>query len=155
VSLSVQMIGAAELVAALKELPKRATQKAVVRRALLKAAEPTRSLASALAPDDPETPPIDLHTSIAEETKTSARQGDPFAMPGDVIVYVGPVSSLKRYAHGVVMELGSFKDRPQPFMRPAWEATKEQDLSLLGYWMWTEIDGTARRLGARAARLGG
>jgi hypothetical protein len=41
VSLSVQMIGAAELVAALKELPKRATQKAVVRRALLKAAEPS------------------------------------------------------------------------------------------------------------------
>jgi HK97 gp10 family phage protein len=151
VSLTVQVDGLDDLLTALYELPKRATQKAVVRRSLTKAAEPMRGLASALAPYNAEDPAPHLRDSIVIG---GSRRGGVIEKPGDVTVYVGPTRTGS-HKHDVEMEFGTFKDQPQPYMRPAWEATKDRMLADLGFYMWTEIDGSAIRLAARAARLAG
>lgn len=150
--LTVTFEGADDLAAALLELPKRATEKAVVRRSLTKAAQPMRDLMSALAPYRADDEAPHLRDVILVGPKTSARSGAQFARAGDVSVYIGPLRSLHRFPHAVVMEFGSFKDAAQPYMRPAWEAKKDEVLSQIGYWMWTEIDGAALRLARRAAR---
>jgi HK97 gp10 family phage protein len=152
VTLEVKVEGLDGLLAALEELPKRTTQKAVVRRSLKQAAEPIRNLAASLAPyDASQSTFYHLRDDVIVSDKTTARDGDPGAPPGSVTVFVGPDKRLIRH-HGIMVEFGTFKDRAQPFMRPAWEAGKERSLNLLGYYMWVEIDATAHRLAARAAR---
>jgi HK97 gp10 family phage protein len=152
VSLQVKFEGAADLEAALKELVKTATQKNVVRRALTQAAEPMRGLASALAPYDENDPAPHLREVIEVSSKTASHQNNPFAMPGDVTVYVGPTRTAG-HQHDIEMEFGSFKDRPQPFMRPAWEATHDRAQTDLGFYMWLQIDSAALRAAAKTARL--
>jgi HK97 gp10 family phage protein len=151
-SLTVHVDGLDGLLAALEELPRRATQKAVVRRALKQAAEPIRGLWAALAPYDASDLGLHLRDSVVVSDKTVSRLGDPGEPPGAVTVYIGPNKNLPRH-HGIFMEFGTFKDPPQPSGRPAFDARKEEALSQLAYFMWVEIDGTARRLAARAAKL--
>lgn len=152
-TLTVTMEGAAELEAALKEIAKRTTQKAVVRRTLVKAVEPTRNLWAALAPYDATDPEYHLRDSIIVAPKTVSHQVAENTAPGDVTVYIGPDKNLARH-HGIFMEFGTFKDRAQPSGRPAWEATKDGAFSILGFLMWGEIDATAHRVAALAARTG-
>lgn len=150
--MTVKVEGLSGLLNELQELPKRVTQKAVVRRALTQAAEPIRSLWAALAPYDGSDLGLHLRDSVVVSSKTVSRHGDPGEPPGAVIVYIGPNKILPRH-HGIFMEFGTFKDRPQPSGRPAWEARKEESLNLLGYYMWVEIDASAHRLAAKASRL--
>lgn len=150
---SVVMEGADELAAALLELPKRATEKAVVRRTLVETAEPTRGLWAALAPFDADDSGLHLRDSIIVSPKTVSRQTLIGARPGDVTVYIGPDKRLRQH-HGIQMEFGTFKDRAQPSGRPAWESTKDQAFNLLGLRLWAQIDATAHRLAVRAARIG-
>jgi HK97 gp10 family phage protein len=150
-SLTVKLEGFDGLEAALRELPKRATQKAVVRRALKQAAEPLRSLWAALAPYDASDQGLHLRDSVIVSDKTKAREADPGAAPGAISIFVGPDKRLRQH-HGIFMEFGTFKDRPQPSGRPAWEARKEQAFDLLGFFMWAEIDASAQRLARRALR---
>lgn len=152
--LTIQVQGLDDLVNALKELPKRATERNVVQRALKKAAQPTRDLASALAPYDPEDPAPHLRDVIEVGTKTASHQANPFSGPGDVTVYVGPTRTAG-HQHDIEEEFGTFKDKPQPYLRPAWEATKDRALNDLGFFMWAEIDGALIRVAAKAARLAG
>lgn len=153
-TLTVTMEGAAELEAALKEMARRATQKTVVKRALTKAAEPTRGLWAALAPYDATSQGLHLRDAIIVSAKTKSRETLENARPGDVTIYVGPDKRLPRH-HGIEMEFGTFKDRPQPSGRPAWQATKDGAFDILGFLMWGEIDATSQRLAARAAKRGG
>lgn len=149
-TMTVKVDGLAGLLAALEELPRVATEKAVVRRSLIQSAEPIRSLWAALAPYDGTDLGLHLRDAVVVSPKTVARAGDPGEPPGAVIVYVGPNKALPRH-HGIFMEFGTFKDRPQPSGRPAFEGRKEESLHLLGYYMWLEIDKTARRLAKRSA----
>lgn len=149
---TVHVDGLAGLLDALEELPKRVTQKAAVRRSLVQAAEPIRSLWAALAPYDASDEGLHLRDSVVVSDKTKARDGDPGAPQGSVTVYIGPNKALPRH-HGIFMEFGTFKDPPQPSGRPAFEARKEESLNLLGYYMWVEIDASAQRAAAKAARL--
>lgn len=153
-SLSVHVDGLEGLLDALQELPRRATQKAIVRRSLKQAAEPLRSLWAALAPFDASDMGLHLRDSIIVSDKTVSKIGDPGEPPGAVTVYIGPNKNLPRH-HGVFMEFGTYKDQPQPSGRPAFEARKEESLNLLGYFMWVEIDATVHRLAVRAAKLTG
>jgi hypothetical protein len=132
-------------------LPKRSTQKAVVQRTLVKAAEPTRNLWASIAPYDASDLGLHLRDSVIVSTKTKSRQTLEGAHPGDVTIYIGPDKNLPHH-HGIPMEFGTFKDRPQPSGRPAWEATKDGAFDILGFLMWGEIDATAQRLARRAAR---
>lgn len=150
--MTVKVEGLGGLLEALQELPKKVTQKAVVRRALIKSAEPIRSLWAALAPYDASDQGLHLRDSVVVSAKSVSRQGDPGAAPGAVTVYIGPNKNLARH-HGIFMEFGTFKDRAQPSGRPAFDTRKEESLHLLGYYMWVEIDGSAQRLAAKAARL--
>lgn len=147
--MTVKTRGLADLDKALKELPK-ATAKAVMRRTLKKAAQPMADLAEDLAPksDDPELAP-----SVSVSTKLSARQkklhrkmfkNDKAAV--EMFVGAAPLAS----AHN--QEFGNQNHTAQPFMRPAWDREAKPTLDRIGVELGQEIDRTAKRLAARAAR---
>jgi HK97 gp10 family phage protein len=153
--------GLRDLEKALAELPK-ATGRNVLRRVLLKRAQPIADAANALAPRDTGR----LARAGAVSTRLSRRQaglqrkeigGGPRMTDGgfrsdpkqDVTVYAGYPSSPK----SIVQEFGSIDQSPQPFMRPAWDGEKRAALDGIGKDLWAEIDKAAKRLARKAARL--
>jgi hypothetical protein len=142
---TVKVEGFKELDRALADM-KRSTGSGMLKRAGLKAMQPMADLAARLAPNDPKTPPLDLATSI---TVAAGRKtfGDRRAS-----IYMGPAVSLPRFARAIVMEFGSFKDAPQPYMRPAYDQDAAGVVERLKPLIKAEIDKTVARLAARAAR---
>lgn len=55
----------------------------------------------------------------------------------------------------VQQEFGNHNSPAQPFMRPAWDATKDQVLDVVKTELGTEIDKAARRAARKAAKLVG
>jgi HK97 gp10 family phage protein len=151
-SMTVKIEGLDGVLEALEEIPKIATEKNVVRRALVDAAEPIRSTWAQLAPYDATDQGLHLRDSVVVSEKTVSKEGDPAAPPGGVTVYVGPSAKLPRH-HGIFMEFGTFKDIAQPSGRPAYDSKKYETINLVGFFMWVQIDATAQRLSRRAARL--
>lgn len=150
-TLTVAVEGLDELLNALQQIPKRSTERAAVRRALTKSAEPIRGLWAALAPYDATDQGLHLRDAVIVSTKTKSHQTLANARPGDVTVYIGPNKNLRQH-HGIFMEFGTFKDQAQPSGRPAWESQKNEAFRLLGFWMWAEIDASLHRLAVRAAK---
>ncbi|MFE3839417.1 HK97-gp10 family putative phage morphogenesis protein [Pseudogemmobacter sonorensis] len=147
--MTVKTTGFADLDKALSEIEKTSTRKAVMRRALIEAAEPMARKARANAP----VLEGDLQESVDVSTKLSDRQkrlhkkmfkNDKAAV--EVFVGAGPLSS----AHN--QEFGNEHNAPQPFMRPAWDAEAMPTLNRLGTEMWSEIDKQAQRAARKAAR---
>lgn len=141
--------GFAELDRALAQIEKAATAKAIMRRALKKAAQPMADMAEAAAPVEEGT----LQASVAVSTKLSGRQrklhrkifkNDKAAV--EMFVGAGPLSS----AHN--QEFGNEHNAPQPFMRPAFDAEAKPTLERLGVEMWSEIDKAAKRAAKAAAK---
>ncbi len=124
---------------ALGEVGTKATQKNVLTRTLKKAADPTREMASELAPVDTGKLRISIHTGtqLTRRQKSSAYKAGKL---GVAEVHVG--TELSR---GLFQEFGTFKMRPHPFMRPAWDATKDRDLEIIGSELWVEIKKAADR----------
>ena len=147
-TVKVELTGFAELDAALGEL-RQPVAKAVMRRALVQAAEPTVEAAKAMAPRDDG----DLDDSITASHRLSPRQAglhrkavrDDRAS-AEAFVGAGPVPQ----AH--LQEFGTFKDAPQPFMRPAWEGTKMEVLRRLADTLRDEIAKSVARARRKAAR---
>lgn len=143
--------GLKELEQALTQVAKRSTAKAIMRRALKKAAQPMADMAQAAAPvGDSKT----LGQSVTIGTKLSGRQqklhrkmhkNDRAAV--EMFVGAGPLAS----AHN--QEFGNEHHGPQPFMRPAWDAEAKPTLDRLGDLMWSEIEANTKREARRAARL--
>lgn len=136
---------------ALKELPE-ATRKPTLRRALKKAAVPMAELANQNAPVGPTG---DYAKSFAYSTRLNKRQGklhrklfkdDRAAVEG----FVGTDDPA-----GVQQEFGNQNHGPQPALRPAWDADKDQLVNRLGKELGPEIERTAKRAAARARRNGG
>jgi HK97 gp10 family phage protein len=150
-SLTVHVDGLDGILEALEELPKIATEKNVVRRALKDAAEPIRATWSELAPYDATDQGLHIRDSVIVSEKTVSKGYTP-APPGGVTVFIGPSASLPRH-HAVFMEFGTYKDIAQPSGRPAFDSKKYETINLLGFFMWVQIDATAQRLSRRAARL--
>ena len=170
--------GLRELDAALGEF-KKPTARAILRRTLLKAADPMVEMASRLAPDDPATGAPDLHSTIIASsrvrntignaefsavlsgggTRAEARAAliDARRAAGEgsfAEVYVGPAAGSKRNAiKAIVQEFGSVNQAAQPYMRPAWEATKQQILDSIKGLLKIEIDKAIARAAAKALRL--
>lgn len=142
--------GLRDLERVLLNLP-RSTAKGVVRRAMRKSAEPLRERAARLAPDNPYTPPLDLNTSIAigNSYRGGGRGGARREGPREVTIYIGP--TREGYPQAIMMEFGTFKDRPQPYMRPAWEDEQMPMLERFADLMGSELDKTI----ARVRRRGG
>lgn len=169
-AVTVKIDGLRELEKALSELPK-ATGKSVLRRVLVKRAQPVADAMRALTPDDPATGGYDLKRSIAVGTKLSRRQaklhraasggGPRMTAAGwradpktavEAFVGAGPLP------HAHMQEFGTIDDAPQPFARPGWDATKAGVLDGLKDDLWAEIEKSAKRLArkrAKAAAKGG
>lgn len=64
-----------------------------------------------------------------------------------VEMFVGPArgKGVIRYAH--IVEFGSINDSPHPYMRPAWDARKDEALSLIKGELAEQIIMAARRVG--------
>ncbi|RYE43612.1 MAG: HK97 gp10 family phage protein [Hyphomicrobiales bacterium] len=175
----VKVEGLKQFDASLGELSKGAAR-GVLRRVLRKAGQPMADMASALAPDDPETGAPDLHTSIivsdrvrntvgnkefSDVLASGGSTGEAVAAMRDARraakgegsfaeVFVGPAAGSKRAAiKAIAQEFGSVNHPPHPYMRPAWDAKSGEALDTITREMGGEIDKAAARAARRAARI--
>lgn len=162
---TVRVDGLKELDEALGELPK-ATARNVLKRALIKAAEPIAEQARALAP----VRTGKLRDSIIISTRTTnpGKQAFAIAMKSGASreeavaaarlanrghksffeLYVGP----GRQPHAHLQEFGTAHHAPQPYMRPAWDANKMRALETIKKQLADEIEKARQRLAKKAAR---
>lgn len=145
--------GLRELDAALGEFTK-ATARGVLRRVGIKALTPVADRMRDMAPDDPDTQGNDLRSYIGVGTKLSPRQ----AKAKRSEKRAGETSFVEVYAgagplpQAHLQEFGTAHHGPQPFARPAWDEGKDGVLDTVKTELGMEIDKTAKRLAARAAR---
>lgn len=135
--------GLKELDRALKELP-RATAKNVVRRVLLKAAQPIADDMAARAPRATGY----LGDHIDTGTRLSSRQRRQHRKASEVEVFAGAT----RVVQATLQEFGTKDHAPQPFARPAWESGKHRALEDVKTGLAVEIDKAAKRLAKKAAK---
>ena len=166
--LTVKVEGLRELDRALGDLEKKATRKAVARRALKKAAKPMVDRAQALAPKLSGALALSIHagTKTAEgnagqqafaatmkaggtraQAGAAARAANR-AAAGTVWLHVGP----GRHPQAIFQEFGTIHHAPQPYMRPAWDETKDGMIDAIKRDLAEEITKTAARAAARAAK---
>ncbi len=164
----VRIEGLRELEQSLSEVPK-ATARNVLRRVLMKRAQPIVDTARQLVPVDSG----QLRDSIAVSTKLGTKAGkSEFAAAmraglgkeaavqamrdarraaagqgSFAEVYVGP----GRLPHAHMVEFGTSRMAPRPYLRPAWDAHKGAILEGIKEDFWAEIQKSAAR---RARRLG-
>lgn len=165
---TVQVSGLAELDKALGELPK-ATARNVLKRTLAKAAQPIVDEAKMLAPvrtgalRDSIAASASIKNKVGsaeysaamreglgKEAARSALLAARKANAGQgyfAEIFVGPArgKGVVRYAH--IVEFGSVKDSPHPYMRPAWDARKMEALSIIKDELASQIIAAARRVG--------
>lgn len=155
---TVKFEGGVELAAAIHSMVddfdvSKATVRNRMVRALMDAGQQTADLASQLAPDDPASPPPDLHTSIAVGKKLTGRQAG-LHKKGDersfAEAFVGATEEVNSYAH--IVEFGDANVGPRPFMRPAWDATKDTVLRSITGFVKAQFDKAAARAAAKALR---
>jgi HK97 gp10 family phage protein len=123
---------------------KQSTARGVVRRVLLKAAQP-------IADDMAERAPRDsgyLGDHIDTGVRLSRRQSKISPKRSDVEVFAG----ASRVVQATLQEFGTSDAPPQPFARPAWDAGKMQALADVKTGLATEIEKTAARAAKRALK---
>jgi HK97 gp10 family phage protein len=164
--ISVSTSGFRELDKALAELPK-ATARNVLRRTLVKAGQPIADEASRLAPVDSGKLAGRIAVSARLKNRTGSaefaaamraglgrdaavsalRQArrDAAGQGSFAEMYVGPARGVLAYAH--LVEFGTVKMSPKPFMRPAWDGKKREALDIIRRELGNEIVMAARRVG--------
>jgi len=168
----VRVEGLSGLNAALGELSK-SLAKGALRRTLVKAGQPIAQRARSLTPVDSG----QLRNSIAVSSKlgttagkaefaaamrsgaglaaaTAALRSARRTAAGDgstAEVYVG----AGRLPHAHMVEFGSINNTPQPFLRPAWDEKRGEALDIIKNELGGEIQRTAQRAAARAAKRRG
>jgi HK97 gp10 family phage protein len=146
--IKVELLGFKELEEALAQLPK-ATGKAVLRRALIKAAKPVEVEAQSLAPRGP-TGNLKDSITISTRLKKSQRRGP---KPTGVEIYIGAASGKgKKGWHAGFVEFGTRKTAPRPFLRPAWDANKDKVLASIKTEIWAALAKAARTLARKSQR---
>lgn len=151
---SIKVEGLSELLAGMDEFAP-ATGKAVLRRVGLAALTPMRDLARSLAPDDPTTPPLDLHTSIEVSTRQKSGRGASRSKEGAASVTVNMGPTKEGYPAAMPQEFGSVKMAPRPFMRPAFDREAEPTIRRVAALLGDEIVKVAKRIAKRKARAAG
>lgn len=143
--------GLEETLAALREFP-RATGRATLRRALLKAVNPVAIVARSYVPDDPSTPAPDLKSSIGVATQLTRRHRG--AKRNEVEVYVGPTRTAGRAVlnYASFVEFGTLHATAHPYLRPAWDRTKGLVYTILTRELTVEFEKTANRLSRKFFR---
>ena len=123
----------------------RAVNIGIAKRALKSAAEPLVEMAMDLAP----VLSGHLEMNIAASDQLSRRQKALNVKKSEVEVYVGPDNAPQ----GVQQEFGNSDQHPQPFLRPAWDATKMDVMFNIQTDLAAEIKKVADRAARRQARL--
>jgi HK97 gp10 family phage protein len=143
--------GLKELESALLDL-KTSTAKTIMRRNLIKAAQPMANRANQLSPDDKATTVSSLNESNVAATKQSKRLKKYFKGNSSTIeIYVGPEKS--QVVKAIQQEFGNVNHGPQSFLRPAWDETKGDIPETLRDMAWVDIKKTVKRNTARQAKL--
>jgi HK97 gp10 family phage protein len=156
--------GFRDLDRALAELPK-ATGKNVLKRTLMKAAEPIADKARELVPVDRG----DLKASISVSARIKNKVGNAEfsaamraglgkaaavqamrdarreASGSFAEMFVGPAVPKGFYGH--LVEFGTNRAAAQPYMRPAWDATQGVSLDIVKAELGNQIIAAARRIG--------
>ena len=143
-----QLVGFSELEKELENLTK-AVGKGVLRRALKTAAMPIADVANAAAPVGPTG---GYAESFNYSTKLNKRQaGQHRKMFRDEKAAVEGFVGTNDPA-GVQQEFGNQNHRPQPALRPAWDAEAKPTLDRLGQELWSELEKATARAARRAER---
>lgn len=143
--MSLRVRGVPELEAALAEIST-ATEKRIGRKALTEGGKITAEEMAALAPR--------RSGRLAESITVSPKSNKGRKMKdAEIELYVGP--NIRQALHGIFQEFGTYKHPPQPFARPAWEATKSQVLDKIRDVFAEGVRKSAARARARALKLKG
>lgn len=179
---SVKLEGFKELEVAIQQIEKRATQKAVMRRALKNAAQPIADKANNYAEIGPTgrlSESVIVGTKVKNEagnvaysqtlraggTKGEAVAAMRSARRGNstVEMFVGPVveafyARFVEFGTAPHINGGRFAGTmnpgtpPRPFLRPAWDSEQEAVLDRVGAEMWSEISKAVARAAKRKAK---
>ena len=139
----VKVEGLKELDAALGQFTP-TKRRAIGRVALDNAGEITAKAARALVPVDTG----GLRESIDVSGTLSRAQKSEHSKRAEQERFIGPDSRPQ----GHLREFGGDGNAPQPFMRPAWDQTKEQVLDRIGDELWVGIEKAVNQAAKRAAR---
>lgn len=140
----VKLTGMRELEQTMKALPQEIKRRPIGLRALRAGGEPLAKVARGLAPVDEGA----LRESIdALATLASSQRADKGAV-APLELYVGP----GQHPQAITQEFGTYKEPPQPFMRPAWDIMKVRVLDLIGAQLGIEVDKAARRYAKKIAK---
>ena len=148
----VKVEGLRELDDAIGQL-KKATARALLRRVLKQAVVPFVNMAQSMAP----VLTGGLKLSIGASTKLSRSQKRGLAKAvrqgtrarSFAELHAGPAASQQ----GHLQEFGTEHHPAQPYMRPAWDATRQTILNSIKALTGAEIKRTADRAARKAARL--
>jgi len=148
IEMTVTVEGLAEVQTALRSLLPDRTARNVMKRVLLKHAQPVAARASSQAPKKSGR----LKVSIVAGDKLSRRQRSLTRKVNsdDVEVFIG--AGVLPQAH--LQEFGSSRHKAQPFMRPAWDSSRSTILDGIGADMWKEIEKAAARIARKSAKAG-
>ena len=141
---AVEVLGLKELDEALAELST-ASAKGVLRRVGRQALQPFDEAWRERAPRDTGR----LAESGGIGSGLSRRQRQLHTREDPIEVFAGPGPA----AEAVQQEFGNSHNPPQPFVRPAWDATQSQVLQGVIDGLAPEIDKAAQRAARKAARL--
>jgi HK97 gp10 family phage protein len=136
--------GLKECEEALEELSK-ATQRNVLKRALLAAGAPAAEAAQRLAPRRTGR----LASSINVSTQLSKRQRRIHRKQSPVEAYIGAGPA----PHAHLQEFGTAHHAPNPFLRPAIDQTGKKTIEIFQEEIRKETDRAVERARAKAARI--
>lgn len=148
---TVRLEGFQGLEAALHKLPTQATQRNVLRRVARGALEPMADDAASRAPVDEGK--LGFSISVSERRTRRVPRLARFNRRNGVEMAMGPAAGVGALQYATHVEFGTVDTPPQPYMRPAWDAGKDDALSYVERNLWTEIDRAARRVARKGARL--
>lgn len=141
VTTTVKTEGFAEMEKLLFQM-KSSTAKNTTARAMIKSLAPMEAMAKSLSPKDDRVLEEGIRTSRRATNANKTRVND-------LEVYTGPI---KEIAYAVPQEFGTVNHGPNPYMRPAWDATNYKVLNLFGYLQFQEIEKSIARAARKAAR---
>lgn len=144
---TVRVDGLRDLEKALLELP-RATGKAVLRRTAIKALKPFDDAWRRNAPRL--TGALEESGGVGTKlTRRQARLNRKREDKSSVEVFAGPNDPA-----AIPDEFGTVDQKATPFVRPAWDSTKDEVLGIVKEQLATEITAAAKRIARKAARSG-
>lgn len=111
------------------------TGRAALRRALDKAAEPLARAARQKAPR--------REGDLSESIDVSGVALPKDRKQSEIERFVGPA---RNKPYGIMQEFGTWFHAAQPFMRPAWDASKDKVLDELKFSLFEEVTKTVKRV---------